>query len=400
MLGSLFLILSPRIFADSFYNSKDIAFLSLFIISIYTLIGFLDKKTVPRAFIHALSSAFLIDIRVLGIIVPFLTAVFFIADLLIINSERDRLKKNILSLFTYGLLSVFFTVLFWPLLWTKPLYHFIEAFRQMSQIPWEGSVLYLGKFWQAKNLPWHYTFLWIIISTPVLYIVCFFIGCLISAIQLLRNPLLFYSTKRNDLIFLFWVFLPLASIILLHLVLFDAWRHLFFVYPALIMFSLFGLITLFKYIKLKLKRFGTKILNLVLALIISCDLFSTVYFMAKYHPFQNVYFNIFAAKDANWIKNNFELDYWGLSYKKALEYILKNDSNRVIRVCVANPPGEYNADILFSDTKKTLLFVNKPEEANYFLSNYRWHREDYPFKNEYYSIKVNGLKIMVVYKLK
>ena len=37
LLGSLFLILSPRIFAHSFYNSKDIAFLSVFIISIYTL---------------------------------------------------------------------------------------------------------------------------------------------------------------------------------------------------------------------------------------------------------------------------------------------------------------------------------------------------------------------------
>ena len=33
LAGSLFLILSPRIFAHSFFNSKDLAFLSLFIIS-------------------------------------------------------------------------------------------------------------------------------------------------------------------------------------------------------------------------------------------------------------------------------------------------------------------------------------------------------------------------------
>ena len=37
LLGSLFLIISPRIFAHSFYNPKDIPFLSAYIIAIYTL---------------------------------------------------------------------------------------------------------------------------------------------------------------------------------------------------------------------------------------------------------------------------------------------------------------------------------------------------------------------------
>ena len=34
LLGSIFLILSPRIFADSFYNNKDLVFMSFFIISL------------------------------------------------------------------------------------------------------------------------------------------------------------------------------------------------------------------------------------------------------------------------------------------------------------------------------------------------------------------------------
>ena len=39
-IGTTFLLLSPRIFADSFYNNKDIIFLSFFIINIYTAINF------------------------------------------------------------------------------------------------------------------------------------------------------------------------------------------------------------------------------------------------------------------------------------------------------------------------------------------------------------------------
>ena len=39
-----FLVLSPRIFADAFYNSKDLALLSFTIISIYTTINFIEKN--------------------------------------------------------------------------------------------------------------------------------------------------------------------------------------------------------------------------------------------------------------------------------------------------------------------------------------------------------------------
>ena len=44
--------------------------------------------------------------------------------------------------------------------------------------------------------------------------------------------------------------------------------------------------------------------------------------------------------------------------------------------------------------------MESPEEAKYFLSNYRWHPEDYPYEKEYFSIKIGDAKIVVVYKLK
>jgi len=122
--------------------------------------------------------------------------------------------------------------------------------------------------------------------------------------------------------------------------------------------------------------------------------------MIRYHPYQNVYFNILAGRDMNEIKNNFELDYWGLSYRKALEYILRNDKSKIVSVCVANWPGKANADILTPDDRSRLLYVENLQEAKYFLSNYRWHKEEYPYYDkEYYSISIDGAKIMIVYKM-
>ena len=41
LIGALFLFLSPRIFAESFYSQKDILFMSMFIINIYYAFHFL-----------------------------------------------------------------------------------------------------------------------------------------------------------------------------------------------------------------------------------------------------------------------------------------------------------------------------------------------------------------------
>jgi len=399
LLGSLFLTMSPRIFAHSFYNSKDIPCLVMFIISIYTLIRYLDKKSLSRAASHALACALLVDIRIVGIVVPFFTTIFLVADLLIIKTERTEYKRVGASFLTYIFLLIFFTILFWPLLWKSPFYHFISAIRLMSRYGHPYPVLYLGDYIMGKDLPWHYIPLWIMISTPLLYIFSFFIGCSISVKPLLSNLRDSYLSKRNDFIFILWFFLPILAIIGIRSVLYDEWRQMFFVYPALLMLSLVGLKSLFEFIKMRFRSPKYQIMNAALILIITFSLVKTVQFMIKYHPYQNVYFNILAGKDMNEAKSKFDLDYWGLSYRKALEYILENDASEVIKVNVANWPGKANADILPPDDRGRLLYVENLQEAKYFLSNYRWHKDEYPFKEEYYSIKIDGAKIMVVYKI-
>ena len=106
-----------------------------------------------------------------------------------------------------------------------------------------------------------------------------------------------------------------------------------------------------------------------------------------------------AGRDMADVKRKFELDYWGLSYKKALEYILTTDRSPEIKVCAANEPGIFNSLVFPAKERNRLIFVDTPEKAKYFVSNYRWHPEEYPYKDEFYSIKVGNAKIMAVYKL-
>src|SRR4030042_3573927 len=110
LLGSLLLILSPRIFADSFYNTVDIPFLVFYIISIYTLLRWLSERTLVGAAIHALTCAILIDIKAIGITVPLYTFLFLIADILKTPSRKERIEA-IKAILSYILLLNMFIIL-------------------------------------------------------------------------------------------------------------------------------------------------------------------------------------------------------------------------------------------------------------------------------------------------
>ena len=71
------LFLTPRIFANSFYNSKDIVFLSFFFIAIYYSIKFFKKHLKKNIILAGLTCAIAIDTMIAGVILPLLLSYLF-----------------------------------------------------------------------------------------------------------------------------------------------------------------------------------------------------------------------------------------------------------------------------------------------------------------------------------
>ena len=399
ILGVLFMVLSPRIFAQAFYNSKDIGFMSVFIISIYTLSRYLERKTFIWACIHAFVCAVLIDIRILGFIVVPLTLVFFSTDLMKNIIRREKILRKAMTIAVYGLLLPVLVVLFWPLLWERPLYTFIEALNVMAKYPLKLGVLYMGQHLVSQGLPWHYIPVWILVTTPVLYSICFLAGlCSVVSRWILKGGP-GYERTVSDLIFLAWFFLPLSAVMINKTTLYDGWRHMLFIYPAFLVLALDGVVALQGFFSKRCEGKVRTAANSFLALAVLVSGVNIAWFMIRWHPYQNVYFNFLAGKDMKAAKKNFDLDYWGLSYRKVLEYILANDKRAVIAVYSANDPGYYNSFILGKKDRKRLRYVNNIIDADYFISNFRGHEDEYSSSDEYYSVEVNGAKIAVAYRL-
>jgi hypothetical protein len=376
LLCSVMLVASPRVFAESFYNSKDLVMLYFCIIASYTAFLFIERQTIGSAFIHAACCGFAVDIRIMGLLLPFATLYLYVM----------QKEKKIIPLLIFISYTLFFIIAFWPVLWLNPIYHFVEALKQMSHFPTPSTALYLGEFVDGKNLPWHYLPVWISITTPVFYIIFFLVGLWFA----LKNSFVDFSSTLHIQFSLFMFATPILAVIILNSTVYDSYRHIFFVYPYLLIIAVYGFTQLTLAVK---KRWALKILSYSSVISI---LFSFIFIISN-HPFQNVYFNFLAGKN---IRQNFELDYWGLSYKQGLEYILANDKSDHINISADLGMCALNFYIIPIEDRKRLVWTHDVEGANYYLANFRYHPADYDFGPTVFQIKVRNEKIMEVQKLK
>ena len=326
--GAGILYTTPRIFAESFYNSKDLAFLSFFIFLIFFAIKFIKKPNYYNAFLLSIFASLATNLRIVAFYVVILVILFFVIEFLMKN-KFDQKKINILFFLLFS--KLFFLYLTWPFLWENPINNFIYALTS-TQDParsWGGFVFYLGNFYKAYYLPWHYFIVYFFATTPL--IISILIGCGLIQLSLRffkrlisidhKNSYndIWRSEKEKIFVFLFFsILIPIFLIFLANTIIYNGWRHLFFLYPPLILISIY-------FIDIIVIKFRNKKISAYINTILVIILLGNIYNQVILHPFQYIYFNFIFEKNANRL---LEIDYWGLANKYSLEKLVKNNIER------------------------------------------------------------------------
>jgi hypothetical protein len=396
LAGTVFLLLSPRIFADAFFNCKDLILLCYYVFALGSLDVFLRRLDWRAAVLHGLTCALLIDVRILGVVLPAITLLVVAAAWLLGRWPEKSLRGLLGTLVAYCALTAAFVVLFWPVLWRNPL-NVVNSFRLMSKFDWGGSCLYCGKWVQARQLPWHYIPVWLAITTPLAYLALIVGGLGGALARLARSPLSWLREWPLDLVMLLAWSLPLGAVIALRSTLYDGWRHLFFIYPPLLYFGVLCLAGLLDAAR-AWRPWPRLAPAAALAGVLACAGW-TAFVMVRDHPYQNVYFNRLAGRDLQEIKGRFELDYWGLSCRRGIEHLAAHDDSPQITVLITTQPAVSNSWMLSNKHRGRFRFTDNPAEARYFVSHFRDHPEEYPEDREVFCVKVDGAKIMVVQRL-
>jgi len=392
LLGLSLLLLSARVSFHSFFNIKDSVMQAVVTVAALSFFRLLDQRTFGAALIHGAVCGLAIAVRPVGVILPALTLAFFVVERLNRRPIDGQGDKNIgwlswlsqVIIYTVVLCAV--TVTFWPFLWQSPHENFFLAWEKFSAFPWSGELLLFNEKLDAVELPWHYIPGWIAVTIPLLVLTSFIVGIwqigkrFISQLLQLR----FYANAQEatDLFQLAIVVGSVAAVVFLGSVLYDSWRHLYFVYPALVYVATVGLHEAFTYYR----RRGRKKVHRALRIVVGLNLAYLLGWCIWMHPFQYNYFNPLAGGE---LEKRYEGDYWGLGYQTAFRWILDNDDRDTIRVYVPNYSGQANYRVLPENLRRRIIaHGNMPAHYDYFISNYRfpevrgkYKRGEPPFHN-------------------
>jgi len=387
----LLIVLHPKLYAHSFFNSKDIPFASFFFPFFYVSALAFERRRFAHFIILGILTAILINLRIAGIAVVGFIFLIFLYDSIKNKNEFTRIRKNAFLFTVYLIVTLVALIAFWPFLWSNPIENFMYVFNKVKLFPWNGPVLFNGEVIKAAELPWYYISEWFVISTPIAFVFFGLLGLVLMVINFFRSDRSSHSlaVKQQTILYVFCFIAPVAAIILLHSIVYSDWRHLFFIYPPFVLFIVYAIDYLAQ-TRLKIFVIGIFIVS-----------FSSLsYFIFSQTPYQHVYFNCLVdRKTPNYLKGQFELDYWGVSYKECLEYIIRHEKDMRFTVAVLNAPGELNSYILKPRERQHLKFVNDLREAKYFITNdrsYTQRAELTEFK-EYHSIKVLNNTINTIF---
>jgi hypothetical protein len=392
LLGALILLLSPRIYAHSFFNTKDIPFLAACILVAYSFFRLARNPNYINAGIHALFCAIAIDIRIVGLLFPALTMGLYLNIALREKYWKDYLiQGGFFGLFTFA-----FVVAFWPYLWKDPLGHLLYSLGSMSKYPWDGFIIFSGHMYQPLDyLPWYYFPKWFLISTPLFYFIGF-VAAVISVWQFRLRAITQPGSREQLIIFSIIILVaPWGLAILKDSVLYDGWRHFYFVYPFFVILCIYG----FDWFRDRLKLGNTLFYSIMII-----PLISTLIVIINMHPYHFLYTNTLVNKPLN---SNYDLDYWGLSYKEGLTFLVEYHKEGDINLNVAEGPGEINL-LAFPDSVRNRVNLVEIPEADYFMTIYREVIDRKAFlaekgileEQKIHEIVISGDVILSVFRLK
>ena len=406
LLGVLILISTPRIFSNSFYNGKDILFLSLIIIATFYCLNLLKNFNKKNLFLACLFCAFASNIRIMGIYLPVLTYIFYV-----FLPDVKKFKKNI-NFFLYFFLG-YFLILYitWPFLWLNPLENFFLILKESASYPihWDFEILYLGNYLNPENLPWHYFFVWFLSTTPIIFVFIILFGIFIFLKQYFnfflkitfdKNLKLWKNSDQMTSLFIFLCFfIPIFFVITLNSTLYNGWRHLYFVYPFLIYLAIYGLNIISDIFNNNFKNFLTTLVVI--------QIISNIYFIFKTHPVQNIYFNLLSKP---YIENNLPIDYWGLGNKKTIDFLLSQRINFSVAKSSFTPLNnlKYSLKPDFSYSKNITFLGTQEKNKNtsdFIFTNYYYNRNPKNMEKfkipenykSYYKLIIDGIIVNEVF---
>ena len=331
LLVMLLFLLSPRLYAHSFFNSKDPAFASAFVMALLFVSRAFDRDSVGGYRWCGAAVGLLVNLRIMGVVLFAAVLVFRAGAWFRAGGDaaRRRVAATAGAFVLWGGLVLFISL---PYLWEDPVVRLVEMFVVLANHSTATYELFRGQVFSGAALPWDYVLHWFAISQPPVTLLLGLLG--LGALGLAAQGAVRRGGGAAELRFgvlLATCFaLPLVAFALLRPTTIDGWRHFYFLHGPFCLLATFALMGL-RQLSTRGLRKGW--LGGVACALTAAGLGVVVVQMAQIHPNQHLYFNFLVdRKTPEGLHKRYETDYWSMMWRQGYEWLLKEAPEAAINI--------------------------------------------------------------------
>ena len=339
LLVMLLFLLSPRLYAHSFFNSKDAPFASVFVMALLLASRAFDKDSVGAYRWCGAMAGLLAHLRVMGMVLFAVVLVF--RAWAWFRAEGGAARRGVaatLGVFAlWGGLVLFISL---PYLWGDPAGRLAEMPAVLSDHPIASYELFKGQVFPSVALPWDYVLRWFAISQPPVTLLLGLLG--LVALGFAAQGVVGRGADagpgaawggaelRFGVLLATCFALPLVAFVLLRPGTGDGWRHFYFLHGPFCLLATFALMGLRQ---LSARGLRKEWVSGAACALTAAGLGVAAFEMAQIHPNQHLYFNFLAdRKTPERLNERYETDYWDMMLRQGYEHILRREPASIINM--------------------------------------------------------------------
>ncbi len=374
LFALLLFLLHPRIYAHSFFNSKDIPFLAMFMIALYLVQHAFRRDTVAAFALCGVGVGVLIHLRVMGAVLFAAVAGLRALDLLLTARRRTLVTTAAFVLAAAGTLYAVS-----PYLWRDPL-AIVDAFTGAARHPNPASDFFQGRWVSWPRIPQHYLPTYVAVTTPPAALLLCLIGAAVALGRGAARPgsLLRNTRLRFEWLLLACLTLPVAAVIALNSNIYDGWRQMYFLYAPLCLLVVCGLRVLLAATRRLRSQAAAAWLRHGLSALAAVALVTTAADVVRLHPNQEAYFNFLVdRRTPGHPGRRWDLLYWKTEYRQPLEYLLARYPDSTLYVDGENVSAlHHSRTLLPASARSRILLTRYPRDeapgqpAGFYVNRY------------------------------